>query len=313
MKQGILFFCSCLSLLLFSSWGFQPHKIINKHAVFTLPPEMSHFYKKNLYFIQEYAVNADKRVYIDPNESPRHFIDLDRIETNIDSIAIPWYKAKEKYTEKYLIARGIVPWQIEKSYQQLIQAFIHKNLKKIIKISADLGHYAADAHVPLHTTSNYNGQFTNQIGIHALWETRLPEKYFKEYSLLVGPAEYIDDVLGFSWKIVQESHSLLDSVLLIEKSLSQKLPKVLQRAYVQRGAILQNNYSDFYIMSYHQQLNGMVQSRIKKSIWTIGSLWYTAWVDAGQPNLSKIKIIPLEKDTIDLNVHNISKGRQEWH
>ncbi len=38
---------------------------------------------------------------------------------------------------------------------------------KILKYSADLSHYIGDAHVPLHTTSNHNGQLTNQVGIHA--------------------------------------------------------------------------------------------------------------------------------------------------
>ena len=37
-------------------------------------------------------------------------------------------------------------------------------------LRADLGHYLADAHVPLHT-GNYSSQRTNQTGIHALWET----------------------------------------------------------------------------------------------------------------------------------------------
>jgi hypothetical protein len=43
-----------------------------------------------------------------------------------------------------------------------------------------LGHYIGDAHVPLHTTSNYNGQKTNQHGIHGLWESRIPEQLFDE-------------------------------------------------------------------------------------------------------------------------------------
>ena len=31
-----------------------------------------------------------------------------------------------------------------------------------MKYSAEIGHYIADAHVPLHANSNHNGQFTNQ-------------------------------------------------------------------------------------------------------------------------------------------------------
>jgi len=312
MKQCCILFIAAFFMLFLSSWGFQPHKLMNQHAIFTLPAELSLFYKKHRYQIREYAINADKRVYIDPAESPRHFIDLDRIADH-DSVQIPWKQAKEKYNEKYLISRGIVPWQIEKSYRQLKNAFYDKDIKRIIKISADLGHYTADAHVPLHTSSNYNGQLTDQVGIHSLWETRLPEKFSKDYPLYVGPADYVDNVLEYAWKAVLESHSLLDSVLKVEKELSKRLPKVLHRAYIQRGQQIQTNYSDFYATNYHNRLNGMVMRRMKKSIHAIGSLWYTAWIDAGQPDLSNSEKLENNADTIDLNINHIPKGREEWH
>lgn len=312
MKRSIILMLSIIIMITLSAWGFYPHKIINTNAIFTLPPALNDFYKRNLTKIRDYAVNADKRVYIDPKESPRHFIDLDQI-AHKDSIQIPWNKAKEKYNEKLLMSRGIVPWQIEKSFIQLRNAFYKKDSYRIIKVSADLGHYTADAHVPLHTTSNYNGQQTNQIGIHALWETRLPEKYSKKYNLYVGPANYIDNVLDYAWSIVMESNALLDSVLQLEQYLSQKLPKILHKSYILRGQQIQTNYSDYYVETYHQQLNGMVHKRMKKSIHAIGSLWFTAWVDAGQPDLSYLKMNELPTDSIDLSKHKIPQGREEWH
>ncbi|CAN5129343.1 hypothetical protein BH09BAC5_BH09BAC5_22680 [soil metagenome] len=42
-------------------------------------------------------------------------------------------------------------------------------------------------------------------------------------------------------------------------------------------------------------LNGMVERRMRASIIMFGSLWYTAWVNAGQPDLSKIE----DKDVSD--------------
>jgi hypothetical protein len=32
-------------------------------------------------------------------------------------------------------------------------------------------------------------------------------------------------------------------------------------------------------------LNGMVERRMKLSIFSVASFWYTAWVNAGQPDL----------------------------
>ena len=36
-------------------------------------------------------------------------------------------------------------------------------------------------------------------------------------------------------------------------------------------------------------LSGMVERRMRKSIISIGNLWYSAWVDAGQPILDGMK------------------------
>lgn len=96
--------------------------------------------------------------------------------------------------------------------------FRKKDINGILRTASDLGHYVGDAHVPLHTTSNYNGQLSNQLGLHAFWESRIPELFAdKQYDYFVGKAEYIKDVPSFIWQTALESHTLVDSVLAIEK------------------------------------------------------------------------------------------------
>jgi hypothetical protein len=180
---------------LFLSWGFFTHQKINRLAVFTLPVEMIGFYKKNIQYISEASVNPDRRRYAVPEEAPRHYIDLDEYG---DSAAykLPryWKEAVEKFGEDSLMMHGIVPWHIYRVYFQLKDAFLLKDPDRILRLSADIGHYIADANVPLHTTKNYDGQLTNQIGIHAFWESRLPELFFNEYDFYVGKAEHINNV-----------------------------------------------------------------------------------------------------------------------
>lgn len=300
--------------LVFSSWGFYAHKRINETAVFLLPTEMSIFYKDHIRIITERAVDADKRCYVDTAEGPRHYIDLDRFEDDVDSIPIHWSKAKEKYTERKLLLSGVIPWQIYRSYQNLVEAFVQKDMQKIIRHSADLGHYVADAHVPLHTTSNYNGQYTNQIGIHAFWETRLPEMFSQEYDLFIGPAEYIRDPLEYAWAVVRESNSRVDSVLIIEKQLSQTFKSSEQKAYLTRNNQLILTYSDAYATAYHDALNGMVERRFRASIAAVAAYWYSAWVDAGQPHWDFTT--PLQdfgaEEEIPLEGRK-TLGREEWH
>jgi len=271
------------------SWGFYGHKRINRMAVFTLPPEMVTFYKQHIEFVTNHAVDPDKRRYGVEGEAPRHYIDIDHYgEHAFDSVPKFWKAAIEKYSEDTLMAYGIVPWQIEKHYYKLLNAFKDENLDRILSYSADLGHYIADAHVPLHTTENYNGQLTGQRGIHGFWESRIPELKAQDYDYFVGRAKYIDSPLKAAWKVVYDSHMAVDSVLKFEAILNSKFPEDQKYAYENRGSAMMKVYSLEYTNRYDLMIKGQVERRMRESITMVGSLWYTAWVNAGKPNLEKL-------------------------
>jgi len=267
-------------------WGFYAHKRVNRYAVFTLPEELVGFYKKHIDHLTEHAVDADKRRYAIKEEAPRHYIDIDHYGQNpFQVMPRKWTDAVEKFSEDTLLTYGIVPWHIQTVYNRLVKVFEEKDIDYILKNSADLGHYVSDAHVPLHTTENYNGQLTNQKGIHAFWESRLPELFADDYDYLVGTAEYQYSVLDVAWQAVESSFNALDSVLLFEKELSQEFEQDKQYSYEKRGAKTIKVKSADLSLAYHTKLNGMVERRLRLSITNIGNLWYSAWADAGQPIL----------------------------
>jgi hypothetical protein len=203
--------------------------------------------------------------------------------------------AKDKFT-----SNGIVPFHLQQEYKRLVEAFVLKDKKKILKLSADIGHYLGDAHVPLHTTQNYDGQLTNQNGIHAFWETRIPELFAdNQYDYWVGRAVYIAKPKSFFWKTVRESHSLLDSVFKIEKSIAQTFPKAQQYTLETKGNNVVKRQTMEYAQLYQTRMKGMVESRMRTSIIALGSVWYSAWVDAGQPDLSDLPDKPLDKSEIE--------------
>lgn len=277
---------SGLVILLFCSWGFHAHRLINRSAVFCLPAPLASFYKANIRYVEEHAVDPDKRRYVDPEEAPKHYIDLDTYQpTPVGELPRRWQDATALYSEDSLKAHGIVPWQISLSYYQLVEAFKTRDTRRILKISADLGHYVADAHSPLHTTQNYNGQLSDQEGIHGFWESRLPELFSDQYDFLVGKARYIESPIDEAWKIIKHSFSLTDSVLLIEQELNQQFAADRKYIFERRNQVLVHTYSKDYSQAYHDRLNGMVEKQMRSSIHQIASFWYSAWVDAGQPRL----------------------------
>jgi hypothetical protein len=272
------------------SWGFFGHKRINRLSVFTLPDGMIQFYKVNIEYITENAVGPDKRRYSVKEEGARHYIDIDHYAdiSPFDSVPRKWKDAVEKFSEDTLQAYGIVPWHIDIMVQRLSGAFRNMNVDRILRLSADLGHYVGDAHVPLHTTLNYNGQMTNQKGIHGFWESRLPELYSDNYDFFVGKATYIEDPLETAWQIAEASFRAKDSVLNFEANLNTDFPSDKKYSYEEKGQQHNRVYSREYSDSYHKNLNGMVERRMRESIKMVGSYWYTAWVNAGKPDLDKL-------------------------
>jgi len=285
-------FLSLFLFLLFSNynlycWGFYAHQKINYYAVFLLPPEMVALYKPNISFLSEHAIDPDKRRYAVPEEGPRHYIDIDQYgKYPYPELPHKWADAVAKFTEDTLKQHGIVPWHVQTMLSRLTKAFKEKNFSMIMKNSAEIGHYIADAHVPLHASSNHNGQLTNQKGIHGFWESRVPELLAeKEWDFFIGKADYLKDPGDFIWKRVLESAAAADTVLLYERELTKQFSDDKKYAFENRNGKTIRQYSSAFTIAYNNKLDGMIERRMRQSIYAIASFWYTAWVNAGQPDL----------------------------
>ena len=249
-------------------------------------------YKPYIGYLEEHAVDPDKRRYAIPQEGPRHYIDIDHYGIYpYDSLPRKWNDAVARYGSDSLNAHGIVPWWLQTMLTRLTQAFRDKNQSKILKLSAEIGHYIADAHVPLHASSNHNGQFTGQKGIHGFWESRIPELLAETnpgWDFLIGRAMYLSRPLDFIWSRVLESAAAADTVLRFEKTLSLHWPPSQRFGFEDRNGLLTRQYSTAYSQAYNKLLNGMVERRMRQSIFAVASFWYTAWVNAGQPSLTQL-------------------------
>ena len=357
-------------------WGFYGHRLINKLAVFCLPQDVLPFFKKNIEYLTEHAVDPDKRRYATRHEAARHYIDIDAWGTfpfkevprdfnsalvkyshyklvngqdtsaliasttdslfllmDADSLTVyttpmdsfrlffrnyirPQYYEDEwtvttgavdsnlqlqgmLLVEDHFSQEGILPYHLSSMKAWLTKAFTEGDVDRILRLSAEFGHYIGDAHVPLHTTRNYNGQLTDQVGIHAFWESRIPELFAEaEYNFIVGRAEYIENTNKYFWDVVLDSHKLLDDVLDIEKELSKTFPNDKQYCYDERLDRTIRVQCPEYAKAYQDRMNGMVEARMQDAILSIASVWYTCWVDGGQPDLGR-ETVKLEPEVIE--------------
>ncbi len=283
------------------AWGFFGHRLINRLAVFTLPPEMMGFYKANIDYLTDNATRPDSRRSVMPDEAPRHFLDVDAygdsaLTRGLRGLPRAYADAVARIGEDSLLKHGIVPWHVARMKGQLTEAFKQRDADRILALSADLGHYVADACVPLHTTRNYNGQLTGQRGIHGLWESRLPEILAANYDFFTGPAPYLKQPSETIWATVIRSHAAVDSVLRLERELTAKFAPDKKYGFEERGNQTVRVYSREFSREYHQRLSGQVERQMRRAVQLIGAFWYTCWVDAGQPDLDALPNTPSDKE-----------------
>lgn len=299
------------------SWGFFCHRLINKHAVFLLPPDMIGFYKKNIEYLIQHSIDPDKRSRVVEGEAEKHYIDIDHFgDKPFEIMPRLWKDAIEKYGEDTLHEYGILPWNIQKMYYSLVDAFKEGNVDRILNVSANFGHYVADAHVPLHTTQFYDGRVLYQKGVHALWETRIPELMAEDWDFFIGRAVYIGNPLEKAWELVECSHFEVDSVIDMYDSLLLNFDQNSIYIMEARGTVLKRQYSFVFSKLLEETMINMVYRKLRTSVLSVASFWYSAWVDAGQPNLDRLmdkevsKAHKKEMEELDyLWKHGKPKGR----
>jgi hypothetical protein len=80
--------------------------------------------------------------------------------------------------------------------------------------------------------------------------------------------------------------------------LSKNFPADQKFSFEERNGITIRQYSSAFSTAYDKKLNGMIERRMRQSIHAVASFWYTAWINAGQPDLKKLSGKELSADDI---------------
>jgi hypothetical protein len=285
-RVGILFLAGVL--LICSSWGFLVHRTVHQLAVYELPKPMHSFFYTNMKYLVENAPRPDQRRNQDSAEASRHFIDLEAFgDSAAWKMPFRWEDAVNIYTKDSLLKYGYVPYHIIAMKNKLTEAFRSGNKDSILFYATDLGHYIGDANVPLHTSLNYDGQLTNQKGLHSLWESMIPEIELNRYNLYSGhKAVYLQNPEKRVWDCIRRAHILLTDVFGMEKAASQQfIDSTKFRVQVRRGREVKSYTSEF-AKAYSRLLKNTINEQLLHSADMLADFWYTAWVDAGKPDLN---------------------------
>ena len=274
IKAAAFLLVVLLILFLLSGWGSLGHKIINKGGALELPVEMLGFIQRAS-MLADSASNADNRKGKDPSESPKHFIDIDdypefasrSVSHSLDTLVL-------KYGLQRVTTNGFLPWAIANAVDSLSAQMRRGEWNKAWSTAADVGHYVGDAHQPLHCTTNYDGQLTNNRGIHSRYESGMVDRNQQVIIPGAGQVTYVNNPLDFAFEIVYRSYPYCDSIMQADNYAKHV-----------SGWNGSGQEPDAYYTSLWVKAGGFTNLVVQRAADAFASLLYSAWLRAGKPTI----------------------------
>ncbi len=252
------------------AWGGRTHEIIHRHAVTRLPEPARSAWAPLAGGLVAHASDADLRKVGSRDEPGRHFIDIDVYDDPPFDDVLPDRAALERKRGREFVARwGTVPWAIEECYRELVLSLAAGDWSSAGAWAADLGHYTADSHEPLHCTKNYDGQNTCNDGIHIRFEVTMMDRHFDEAtiagegelpSVAEGPASFC---LGW----IREAYAGLDAILAADRTAREVDPR----------------FGDAYYEALWAGTREVAALQVDRAVRDLAALYLAAWEEAGRP------------------------------
>ena len=270
-----------------SAWGFTAHRMVTAKAIALLPPALRPLFEANAAYVVEHSIDPDLwRGAGKAGEGPNHFLDMDAFG------AFPFSDIPRKEAEHLArhgadaVEKGRLPWRIGEAYGDLVAAFRAGDPARVLAAAAVVSHYAGDAHVPLHAVVNYDGQLTGQTGFHNRWEGEMVERYVRQLEADVRPAPVhrVADPVAFTFDVLLDSFSGAESAFAADRE-SAGTQDLADTPFDDR-------YDDLYYSKLYARQGRRLRARLAASATDIGSLWLSAWDEAGRPALDASFRIP---------------------
>jgi hypothetical protein len=260
------------------AWGFEAHKFIAERMIALLPAEIRPLFEQRQAYVVERAVDPDLWRNIFEQEAPNQFVDLDHFGTYpYPDLPREYDRAVQRWGRDVIHQQGLLPWRVAELFGELQREF--EGLKRdnppgylqenIAFYATIMGHYIGDAHVPLHSVINYDGQVTNQRGVHSRWESELFDRLRGRLTIAPKPIQPIKDPRDFMFDTLLASNQLAEAVLASDR----------------RAAEGRDFYDDAYFDAFGKDQFAALERRINESITALASMITAAWDAAGRPAL----------------------------
>lgn len=258
------------------AWGFAAHKFIAERMIALLPAEIRPLFEQRRATLIERSVDPDLWRNVFPDEAPNHFTDLDYYgEPPFPALPRDHDRAVQKWGRAVVHEQGQVPWRTAEMFGELQRRF--EGLKRdnapsylqddVVFFAAVMSHYIGDAHVPLHAVVNYDGQNSNQRGVHSRWESELFDRTRARLTVAPAAPPQVSDPRAFTFDVLLESYRLAAGVLDADR----------------RAATGREFYDEGYFAVFEKDQFTTLERRLNDSISAVAALVIGAWEAAGRP------------------------------
>ncbi|HEY3244414.1 MAG TPA: hypothetical protein VGM03_13800 [Phycisphaerae bacterium] len=287
-------------------------QIVARRAVELLPPDIAAIFRDHAAELEERCLEPDVLWTRDPDKRDRarwHYIMLDieakaatkeaRLEAASrlphDDIA-----ARRLYTRLKRPDAGRLPWIIEDSFKQLVDAFEDGEASKIIECAGHLMHFALDAALPFNATRDSDGleagnlslgrlrpgerHYENQNARQRVFDElirRNREHYEQHILLTADDTDGISNPRERSFTVLTEALGTLDEVLTADREILSALNVIDESSFGE----MQEKYYD----QLNERCGDLCVERLRAAALFGGKLVAGAWSVAGKPNAEKIR------------------------
>jgi hypothetical protein len=263
------------------AWGYEAHKFIVDRLVDLLPADLKPLFVARRAVLVERAIDPDLWRSVGwTAESANHYVDLDHERFGPDPFAgLPhdYDAAVQKFGKEFIEQQGLLPWRTQEFHGRLKREFEAVKrpepawyvLDNIVLYAASLAHYVADGHVPLHATTNHDGQLTSQSGLHARWEEDLFERNRNVLKIAPAPIHAIGNPRELMFDTLLASNRLVNGVLAADMAAAEG----------------RKTYDDGYYEAFTKAALPTLEARLNASITAAASMITSAWEAAGRPKV----------------------------
>ena len=244
------------------AWSDSVYRLVIRKAIDTLPKGQKKYFEDHKYEMPSLTPDEDPPVR---PEGRRFAIDLLGVFPFKD---VPQDEAEIKAKADIKVV-GRLPFLLLEAQARLVEAFKSGDKERILLAADDVAILAADLNNPLNLTDNFDGQKTDQAGVAKRLAARLPEDMEGHLKINPEAARLLENPRDYVFATIVRTHIWVDNILYADSL-----------AY--RG---KSSYGGAFFEAFELRAGRLLSDLLSSAAADVGSFWYTAWTEAGRPEL----------------------------